>query len=254
MKKLFMQLSDIKINRLAFPEKKFLQSLYDRVSLKKNRLNKIFFWLTVLIACACTNKQASIENEAKDLRLRLSSFLKAVGEINVDSIQTYTYPKLFTIFPREQSRKSMERSYAFLQKNAELDSVKIDTIHPVFHMDKGSYSTAIYSMVIRMPLDSTENSTTKPSIATTGKKHLTGEKYPAPQSTLMATLMRNEYGVEVIGYEELDGMRTMRIRVAIIAAKDEFAKKWSFFTVTGDQELINKLFSRKVLEKLGSHN
>jgi hypothetical protein len=35
-----MQLSDTKINRLGFPEKKFLPSLNDRVSLKKNRLEE----------------------------------------------------------------------------------------------------------------------------------------------------------------------------------------------------------------------
>jgi hypothetical protein len=219
-------------------------------------LKKVFIWLTVLITCtyACKGKQASAENEANDLRRRLTGFLKAIGEMNIDSIQAYTYSKLFTILPRDQSRESMERSYAFLKGKAELDSVKIDTIQPVFHIDKGSYSIAIYSMVIRIPLDSTETSSTETSFDTTGKKHLPVERYPAPQSTLLATLMRNEYGLEFTGLEEANGMRTMRIRVSTIAAKDEFAKEWSFFTVTGDQELINKLFPRKVLEKLATSN
>lgn len=219
-------------------------------------MKKIFFWLTVLIACAygCKNKQASLENEAKDLRSRFTGFLKAIREMNIDSIQAYTYSKLFTILPRDQSRESMERSYVFFKGKAELDSVKIDTIQPVFHIDKGSYSIASYSMVIRMPLDSTENSTAKPSIDTTGLKHSIGGRYAAPQSTLLATLMRNEYGIEFTGMEEAGGMRTMRIRVMTIAAKDEFAKEWSFFTVTNDQALINKLFPGKILEKLATYN
>jgi hypothetical protein len=218
-------------------------------------LKKIFFWFTVLITCvcACKNKQASIENEEKGLRLRFTGFIKAVGEMNIDSIQAYTYSKPSTILPDDQSSKTMLRTYIFLKEKAEPDSVKIDTIKPVFHIDKGSYSIAIYSMIIRMPLDSTENSTTRPSIDKTGIKHSIGGSYPAPQSTLMATLMRGEYGIEVTRFEEADGMRTMRIRVATIAVKDEFAKEWSFFTVTGDQELINKLFSRKVLEKLATY-
>jgi hypothetical protein len=52
MKKLFMQLSNTKINRFGFPEKKFLPSLYDRVSLNKNRLEENIF-LAYRIDCLC---------------------------------------------------------------------------------------------------------------------------------------------------------------------------------------------------------
>jgi hypothetical protein len=195
-----------------------------------------------------------LEKEAKDLRFRFTGFVKVVGEMDIDSIEAYTYSKLFTILPRDQSRESMEKSYAFFKGKAELDSVRVDTIKPVFHIDKGSYAIAIYSMVIRMPLDSTENSIAQSSIDTTRKTHLINGTYATPQSTLKETLMRNEYGIGVTGFEEADGKIKMRIRVVTIAVKDEFAKQWSFFTVTNDQELINKLFPKKVLEKLATYN
>jgi hypothetical protein len=158
----------------------------------------------------------------------------------------------------------MERSFAFLKGRAEIDSVLIDTLYPVSHIDKGSYSIAICSMVIRMPLDSTENITNKPLMDPTrnktlldssSNKHLIDGRYPAPSSTLMTTLIKsNEYGMEVTGYNEINGISTIRMRVATIAAKDEYAKDWTFLGVTSDQELINKLFSKKVLEKLASYN
>ncbi len=185
--------------------------------------------------------------------MRFTGFLKAIGNMNIDSIQNYTYPKLFSIIPRDQSRQSMETSYTFFKGKAELDSIKIDTIKPVFHVGKGSYSIAIYSMVIKIPLDSTEKNIAKPAIDT-GIKHSIGDRYPSPQSTLMATLMRSESGIEITRLDEADGIRTIKVKVLAVAAKDEFAKEWSFFTVTEDQELVNKLFPRKVLEKLASYN
>jgi len=219
---------------------------------------KIFFGLTIFIigAIACNNKQSE-QNEAKELRQRFSGFVKAITLMNIDSIQAYTYPKLFTILPRNESRQSMKESYLFFKEKAELDSVLIDTLYPIFHIDKGSYSIAIYSMSIRIPLDTTENITNKTLTDTTGTKHLIDGKYAAPQSTLFATLMRgmwSKYGIEVTGFSEINGIRTMRLKVVTIAAKDEYAKDWTFLTVISDQELINKLFSKKVLEKLSSHN
>ena len=68
----------------------------------------------------------------------------------------------------------------------------------------------------------------------------------------MAALIKSKYGIEVTDYNELNGIRTMWIKMATIAAKDEYAKDWSFFPVTNDQELINKLFSQDVLKKLAA--
>lgn len=210
--------------------------------------------LSTFFICTCKGKKNSEENEVKELRNRFSGYVNAIAGMNIDSIQNYTYPKLFTILPRSQSRQSMEKSYAFFKERAELDSVLIDTLYPVSHIDKGSYSIAIYSAMIRMPLDSSENIKKKNLTDTMNTKHLIGETYPAPQSTLLATLMKGQYGIEFTDLKEVNGMRIMRMKVAAIAAKDENAKDWCFFAIASDQELINKLFSRKVLEKLSSYN
>jgi hypothetical protein len=179
--------------------------------------------------------------------------------MNIDSIQGYTYPKLFTIRTRSQSRESMERSYAFFKDKARLDSVLIDTIYPISPIDKGHYAIAVFNMVIRIPLDSTEHVTNNTLTDTSSKKHpadnhLIDGTYPAPSSTLFAMIISEQFGIEVTGYDEINGMKTIRMKVLTIAAKDEYAKDWTFIAVKSDQELINKLFSKNVLEKLASYN
>jgi len=203
--------------------------------------------LIVLILYSCAD-----EKKERALHRRFDGYLTAINGMNIDSIQAYTYPKLFTILPLSQSRESLEASFDFIKGRVELNSVKIDTIFPVFRTNKGSFAKATYSMVIRVPLDTIENVKSKISVETANKEYLIEEKYPAPQSTLLAALMRNKYGIEFINYQEKNGMRIMQIRFMAIAVKDEFAKDWSFFTVTNDQELISKLFSKKVLENLTS--
>lgn len=178
--------------------------------------------------------------------------------MSIDSIQQYIYPGPLT---HEQVRKSMETSYSFIKKGVQLDSVRIDTIFPIFHVDKGSYAKASFLITMRMPMDPSEisvnNGSVKNSITQSDEKGLThsiGQTFQAPRITLLAALMRGKYGMDFFSLEEMDGMRIMRAKVWAIAAKDEFAKDWSFLNVTSDQEIINKLFSQNVLKKLVSNN
>lgn len=217
-------------------------------------MKRLFFAFIVLIACICS---CSGNSEEKALQSRFEKYLKAVSGKNNDSIKVYTYPKLFSILPDSQARESIERSYSIIRGIVELDSIKIDSIFPVIHIDNGWYAKAYYSAEMRMPADPAEADTEKfsfdhkeQSAKPTTTEHSIGSTYPAPRATLIATLTKGQYSVEVLSYQVKDRMRVMRVKVMTIAAKDEFSKEWSFFRVTHDDELTNKLFPMKVLEKI----
>lgn len=222
-------------------------------------LKPVFWGLFAILpfASGCNGTQDPAK-ETKELEQRFAGFVSAIRQMNIDSIQAYTYPKVFTFITLAASRESMQQSYTFFNNNARLDSVKMDTIFPIHVIGDGKYAMAAYSMLISIPSDSVENDVesdrSRPPVDTANITHSIGtEHYPAPSSTLMATLMRdNKLGVDVTRYEEKDGMTILQFRVMTIAVKDEFADKWSFFTVTGDQELLNKLFPKKVLERLAA--
>ena len=91
------------------------------------------------------------------MRQRFEGYLRGVKEKNIDSIQAYTYPKLFTLLSHRESRQSMETSYRYLEENAELDAVRVDSLYPVSRMDNGSYSIAIFSMRVRSLLDTAKD-------------------------------------------------------------------------------------------------
>jgi hypothetical protein len=222
-------------------------------------LKPVFWRLFAILpfASGCNGTQDPAK-ETKELEQRFVGFVSAVRQMNIDSIQAYTYPKLFTLITLTESRESMQQSYTFFKNNARLDSVKTDTIFPIHVIGDGKYAMAAYSMLISIPSDSVEtddkNNSSRPPVDTAKITHSTGtEHYPAPSSTLLATLIRNNnLGVDITRYEEKNGMMILQFRVTAVAVKDEFADKWSFFTVTGDQELLNKLFPKKVLERLAA--
>jgi hypothetical protein len=205
-------------------------------------------FLIVIMACGQHNNDKDVEK----LKERFAGFVNAVETMNIDSIQAYTYPKLFTIISKEESRLEMEKSHQLVRGKATIGSARIDSISTVFTIGNGRYARADYSIEVKMPVDSTEISENITLPDSLGNSHFIGTNYPAPKSTLMATLIRSGTGMAVTSYEEKNGMTIMRLRVVTIAAKDEFAKEWSFFPVLNDQEAINKLFPKKLLETLAS--
>jgi hypothetical protein len=219
-------------------------------------LKKISLFLIALISCvcACIGKKETEKNEINDVARRFSGFAKAMEELNIDSMHGYTYPKLFTIVPLSTSKENIEKSYAVFKGKVKLDSVQIDTVYFIFHADKGNYAKIIYSLVITMPADSTEDSKNGTPPKTTSLEHKIGEEYAAPKSALMATIISGQFNAKVDKLDYSEGITTVHMKLMAVAVKDEYSKDWTFFTITADQELISKLFPKKVLEKLASHN
>src|SRR5688572_10800311 len=102
---------------------------------------KIFlFACTVLIFCACGSKKTSEKETDNTLTQRLDDFMKANDEMNLEKVLDYTYPKLYDIAPRAEVLKVMQETFNSDQVKVELDSLKIDTLYPVFQLGKGSYA------------------------------------------------------------------------------------------------------------------
>lgn len=214
--------------------------------MKKIVLKRALIICIVVIVCACTNKKVT---EEQTLHKRFSVFIKSVAGNDTSTALSYIYPELFKHIPRDEAEITIGNSDDDdPAEKIEIDSVRIDTIYPIFHVEKGSYTIAIYSLNMFGDSDTTQN------LLPYSIKHLIGDTYPTPQITLMATLMKQRFDIEITDLKLINGKMLLKARIPVIAVKDEHSKDWNFLTITSDRELLNKLFSKKVLEKLATYN
>ena len=148
-------------------------------------MKKLFFAFIVLIFCACgsSKKKVTDTGNGKEapLEQRLADFMKVNDEMDFEKVMDYTYPKLFTLAPREQLVKVMKDAFSSEEVKIELDSMRVDTVFAVFKIGDGSYAKVRYSM-------------------------------------------------------------------------NMYAKEWSFVNLNKEDPMINKLFSKEVLDKLDTYN
>ena len=84
--------------------------------------------------------------------------------------------------------------------------------------------------------------------------HEIGSAYPAPQRTLMATLLKSQFaGQKTSGVNDSAGTIKLRAHNNLIAVKDGHLEQWSFVQPGEKDTLLNKLFSRKVLDKFAGY-
>lgn len=199
-------------------------------------MKKLIFVLCVLVVCACgDSKKKPAGNEAENsLQTRLDEFMKVNDAMNFEKIMDFTYPKLFTIVPRAQLLASIKESFENEDIKIELDSLRVDSLYPVFKIGKGSYAKINYTMVMLFH-----------SKDTTGD----GSSLEAIREGLAS-----KYGNENVTLDE--ATKTIRIRISspMVAVKDEYAKEWCFVNLNTDDEFINKLFDKEVLDKLATYN
>lgn len=203
-------------------------------------MKKLLFVLSVLIFCACgsSKKKVASTDGGATLEQRLADFMKANDEMNFETVMDYTYPKLFTIAPRKDLLKAMKDAFNTDEVKIELDSLRIDTVFSVFKIGDGSYAKVKYSM--NMLLDF---SIAKDSIDTGDKKN-----------DFVLQSIAAKYGAENVSKDENTGIIKIRNTSNMVAIKDEYAKEWSFVNLTEDEPMINKLFSKEVLDKLATYN
>lgn len=204
-------------------------------------MKKLFLVLSVLVLCACGSSKKKAEpgtTNAASPEERLSAFMKLNDDMNLEGVMEYIYPKLFTIVPRNELLKSMKESFSSEEVKVELDSMKVDKIYPVFEIDKGSYAKVTYSMVMLMDLNPS-----KDSAAVKDEE----------QNEMIRATMAEQYGQDNVSVNEATGIIRIRTSSPMVAVKDELAKDWCFVNLKPEDPMMEKLFSKEVLDKLATY-
>ncbi|MEO6315497.1 MAG: hypothetical protein ABIU63_15810 [Chitinophagaceae bacterium] len=185
-------------------------------------------WLVLVICGACCSLFAQTDPL---LQQRLNYFMEANRQLHFDSVIAYTYPKLFTLVPRDEMLEMLQNSFENEQLTIRLDSLQTDSIYPVFKMQEGSYAKIRYSLNMIMQL--------KDSSAA-GK-----------ENDLLAA-MQAQYGT---GKVRLDSAKNIVVQVTalMLAAKDKYARQWCFVNLKDSDPLISQLFTKEIIDKTATY-
>ena len=204
-----------------------MPGVLNAVLLEKFSMKQIFLWLPLLFLGIAANAQ-----QDTSLVKRVNEMLKLTQLKDIEKIMDYTYPKLFTIAPRETLITVMKNAYETDEFLIELDSVKVVTIFPVFVMNDTSYVKVKHTMLMKM-------------------------KYKEPYDTadkdsreFMVSLMEQKFGKGKVRFDPVTNSLNIFMVPEMVGIKYK-ASKWTFANLNEDNpEMLNMLFSKKVLDKL----
>ncbi len=187
----------------------------------------------VALGCFCASLLFAQGDSA--LNRRIAQFLKANREMNFERVLDFTYPKLFTIAPRDEMAKVLKSSFDNEQMTITMDSLKTTTVFPVFGLAQGSYAKILYSMKMMMELKGKEE---------------TAEKQKE-KNELMLAAMQSQFGDKA----SLDssGHIILYMNAVMVAVKDSYAKQWCFVNLKENDPLTSQLFSNEILDKLATY-
>lgn len=221
-----MQPSTIKVN-VSHSGKFFCQLLFMRFFWKNLVMEKILglFLFTSLATGVFAQQDTSLVK-------RLNATLQFTKQMELEKVMDLTYPKLFGLASREQMLDALKRTFENDEFKTELDSLKIDTIFPVFTIEKGSYTKVKHTMLMRMLY--------KEPFDTSG----TG-------IGMMIGLMEARFGKGNVRFDHAKNSLNIRMHVAMIAIKDDVSPQWTFVNFDESNPLmLDMLFSKEVLAKL----
>ena len=211
----------------------------------------ICFLIIILGACRSSDNSA---NKAA-LRQRLDQFIHYYQQADAENMLNYVYPRVFTLVNREQALVNSKNIFSSAENTVSLDSINLSKIYPIFAMDSSEYCKIELIFVVSFFIDaakegvpSQSNAVKKPGIV-----HEIGSAYPAPQRTLMATLLKSQFGAENVSVNDSAGTIKLRAHNNLIAVKDGHLEQWSFVQPGEKDTLLNKLFSKKVLDKFAGY-
>ena len=195
-------------------------------------MRKFVFWLAVIFLFGCGDAKKKTEPSSPDTSLekRLTEYMQLTQDMDLEKLMDYIYPKLFEIAPKEQMIEAMKEGFKNDELKISLDSLKVDKFYPVFESGKGQYAKVTYSMVMVM-------------------EFLDKEELAEKMETIMEGA-GEKYGRENLHFDEKTGSLRIKENNALVAAKDKYAKEWSFVSLKEDDPMINQLLSKDVLEKL----
>ena len=175
---------------------------------------------------------SSLAQQDTSLVNRINEMLKLTQLKDFERVLDYTYPKLFTIIPKETLISVMKNAYDTEEFIIELDSVQIFTIFPVFRINDTSYVKVKHTMLMKMkykePYDSTD---------TEGKE-------------LMVSLMEQKFGKGNVRFDPTANSLNISMIPAMLGIKNN-SSKWTFANLdAGNPQMLSMLFSKQVLDKL----
>lgn len=182
-----------------------------------------------MLAAVCCTVVVSAQADAR-LRLRLNNFMIANNTLNFDSVLAYTYPKLFTLVPRDEMMETLQNSFDNDQVKMGLDSLTIDSIYPIFKVQEGNYAKIKYSMKMIMHFKQKESDST------------------LQQNEVLLAAMQSQFGKEKTSLNK-NGDIVIHLTSLMLGAKDKYAKDWCFINLKDGDPLVSQLFSKEIIDK-----
>jgi hypothetical protein len=221
-----MQPSVLKVNISPF-RKNFLPVVLYAVLLEKFSMKKLFLAL-LFVGFAVIGKG----QEDTSLVNRLNAILSLTQIKDLEKVMDYTYPKLFTIAPREAMIAAMKSAFESEDFNIELDSLKILKIFPIFKINDTSYVKVRHSMLMKMkyiePYDSTQKE----------------------EKEFMVSLMSQKFGEGNVRYDPIANSLNIFMTPDMVGIKTA-ASKWTFANLNEDNpQMLDMLFGKQLLNKL----
>ena len=204
-----------------------MPGVVNAVLLEKLSMKSIFLWLAFLVIGIIANAQ-----QDTSLVKRVNEMLKFTQLKDFEKVMDYTYPKLFTVAPREVLITTMNNAFETGEFTIELDSVKVHTIFPVFMIDDTSYVKVKHTMLMKMKYKKPYDTTDKNS-----------KEY-------MVSLMEQRFGKGKVRFDPIANSLNIFMVPDMIGIKDK-SSKWTFANLNEDNpEMLGMLFSKKLLDKL----
>lgn len=169
----------------------------------------------------------------KKLLERLDSMTRFTERSDFESILNLTYPKVFSIAPREQLLEAMEEAMENEEFSSSIDSLVILTIEPPIVTNNAQYVLISHSMLMYMKFREVPDSNDKEGI------------------TLLTNLMEDEFGKGNVRYNQHTGTMRIYMLATLLAIRDEHSPEWSFLNLDEDSmDIADLLLPEDVLGKI----
>lgn len=204
-----------------------MPGVVNAVLLEKFSMKSNFLWLSFLFTGIIANAQQDTA-----LIRRVNEMLNYTQLKDLDKVMDYTYPRLFTIAPRDALMAAMKSAFETDEFVVELDSVKVHTIFPVFMMNDTSYVKVRHTMLMKMKYKKPYDISDKDS------------------KESMVSLMEQRFGKGKVRFDPVANSLNIFMVPDMVGIKDR-SSMWTFANLNEDNPaMLNMIFSKKVLDKL----
>ena len=163
------------------------------------------------------------------LLARIDSMLQLTETSQVNRMLDFTYPKIFTIAPREQLAEVLANNLNTEEYSSTLDSVKLMKLFPIFTIGDGQYAKLSHSMLMRMKF----------------KEPVTDEQLAEGMAG-----MAEIFGKGNFRFDKPNNSFVISMTSYLVAIKDSYSKEWTFLNYRDDDPTIQLLLNDEVVNKL----